>query len=530
MFPADEKMIPFTDLAYQRPDMQSFSDQAKRAKNLFQKWNKAKNLRDASLSFQQIVDEYQQFADLAKIRAALDLNDSDFAREVSFWEQVQPTIHRLIHSVHGWLRQKSSLPELKEFLGANFIAGAQVAHLIHNRQAQDEWYQEQELVSKLVSGRSEGRNEAGLWLDYLDLLQLRRVIAVKQGFADYTEFCFAKLNILSYSKDELSRTRLILKELFAPIVKEILTETLPTATHETDSENYLFDYARDILKQKLTLDIADLCYGLNSLCNQLEQPLDWVLKLERASYIDLQPDLNKAEGVECFYLPKVKKPFLFANATAQPAFLIDLVRELGCAYAYLLASSEHEFTPFIEMGLASREFAAQAFAYLAQAKMQIFYGLFAEDAQQWQMRMSVMRLYFTCMLDEFQARVYDPQTILLTSRDLLQQWQSIWSEYFPFLDQMQEVAGFSSSLFDHLLLLNQPGATAEILAAQLAALQFWDLYRKFPLKGKEAWEGFCRRGSQETFFARIEQAGLQFPLRDDVLKRIAYQVAYFMGY
>lgn len=530
-----DKLPPFADLRYERPDIRAFTDKAKRAKNLFQKWNKARNLRDATLSFQSVVDSFYQQAVLAQIRLAQHEEDPFFSEEWAFFAQVEPSVDRLVQSVNGWLRQKSSSPELKAFLGTNFLHRSQVAHTTVNRSGLPEWEREQEALAKFLA--CAGEWEEGVltsWelvqASFLELLECRRALAEKQQFPDYLTYSFSQQNRADFTPQELRALRSAIKQYFsqlAPYLWNGDVEREEGLLSEPQSTS-LFQEATQHLQKALSYSPEDYLYGMNSLCNRVTGEMDWFLHLARAGYVDLEVRPRKAAGVECFYLPQTGLPFLFAHPTASPVLLRELIRETGRCYAYLQARATYpDFTPFVELGLSSSEFIGMSFFWLAQPHMDIFYGNQREDFVQWGMRHAILTLLHTCLLDEFQDILYRHA---LTGEEMISIWNRLKNEYLP--DGASDFFGLQDSLsfLTRGDLAVSPFYTVDRLIAQVASLSFWDGARKKPAQALRAWTDFCAAGSREPFLRRLQRMGLPSPLNRDNVKRLAFQTCSFMGY
>lgn len=546
----------FAELDYQRPDLKSFADQARRTKNHFQKWNKAKNLRDAQLRFQHQVDLYYESATLAQIGLARQTGDPFYTEEVSFYQAVEPSVDHLVQSVNVWLWQKSSSPELKMFWGTSFVRHTQAAPVAGTRAGQIQWKLEQEGLHRFLtvagartdapkepeSEAEEAYSPEALFSAFYALVELRRQQAIEGGSPDYLSWVLGHRPRGAYSPQALRQLRDCVVNYLACLAGAVLWDS-GTEFSLSDRSNWVRgeanptglpcgEYLRQVtqeMSREQSLAPEDLVYGLNSLCNALHMEPDWVLHLQRAGYIDLNPSKSKAEGVECFYLPVSRLPYLFANMTNSPSLLLDLLRETGRCYAYLRSVSESDFTPFIEMGVASGEFIGQVFALQALPHMDRFYGRAAADAVQWTLRAQLLNLLQVAQLDAFQDLVYSEAK---GPEDLLRFWKESRKRFFPGTESLWE-ARAEEELVETLLsgdLAIAPFCTVDRLLAQLAAGQFWDRYRTHSTEGLHKWDQFCALGSRLSFLERLAAVGLDSPLDCECVKRLAYQIGYAMGY
>lgn len=569
----------FDQLRYVRPDLRNFSEQAKRTKNHFQKWNKAENLREASLRFQRLVDGYNQAATLAQIRAAQRVGDPFYEEEVAFFQQVEPTVERLIASVQSWLRQSSSQPELRAFWGKAFFAHAEAARWSIHRGASEAWRHEQaelevflaatqvwnhplhsaqtapatpasphlsepqEVVAESASGLSE-REQVAVYQAFYRLIEARRNLAASQGMTDYLAYAWLTQPRWEVSLEALRNLREQISRYLAPLARLILNPPEPTEAYKTLSETVEALTARESDFQRATWALEKvvgqgfkrspqhLYQAMNQLFEADQGESDsgeWFLQWQQLGYLDLSKQPRGLEGVACFYLPKQRVPYLMGQLQASPYFLHDLLRELGRAYAFLKAGEHQHFTPFVEMGVAGGECIGQTFALLSLSRLAPLLGEHTALFHQWSLRHLLLTLLETVFLDAFQDAAYQAAQ---SAEALEPIWQQQAQRFFP---GVAPSALRLPDLATYLLrgdLAMAPFYTADRFVAQMAAFLFWERHRQQadPQETYRAWQALCACGSRDPLLDRLHHLGWTNPFDLGALKKLAYQLCYEMGF
>lgn len=505
-----DPLPPFSSLVYTRPDVRRFSEEARRTKNHYQKWNKARNLREASQRFQDEVDAFDQAATLAQIRLLLNPGDPVFREECQFFETVLPSVDRLVDSVTGWLRQKTSSPELKDFFGSSFLRKTQTAHLPYQKAAIEVWEAEQEAWQQfLLAGeraRLDSAAEDALLEAYFAWILCRRRLSQEWGFSDVLEECLARRSG---------------KELHVTAIRR-----LRTGIRDYFSRLSFLPFPEENGNDQWSLEFPDWIYGLNTLCNALGLEEDWLLHLERAGYITVTHPVTDQEKIHCFFLPQSRLPYVLAQIPSTQKGLYALLGETGRSYAYLRAAQQFSFTPFVEWDWGGGQWVSQSFILAAWSQMRIFMGSKASAFQEWAGVYFVRELLQTACLDAFQDRVFSEAQ---KPEDVWTLWDACSQDFFP-SDSLQQRRSRLYESFQEVLLLREPFATTELLLAQISALSFWDICQTQPVEALVAWDLFCQGGSRDTLMQRIHAIGLPSPLEPDTLKRLAYQLCYTLGY
>ncbi|ADC91551.1 hypothetical protein [Mageeibacillus indolicus] len=512
----------FKELVYQRPDLHRLASRAKVIKSRLQKWNKEANLGETIEDFQATLDEFNEQQTLVAIKWALDVDNVTLARENLFWQQIQPSLQRLIFSVNGWLRSKSALPKLAERWGKKFIWQNQRAHLTVNRSNQAAWNDEQTCIQAVCDSFNRGDVNA-LILAYRKLADARNRLARQADFPDYLHYIFAN--------DEFFPTYENFTEI-REYLRENLVRFLPAlqASTELVSASRTYDLSWLSLTKQLTHSVVsgeyDFIFALNSILNRIGYHNDEILGAWHDGFVDILPSPDKSEGVECFYLPASAQPFLCGRARKTPFFILDLLREAGVFQAYKSLTGKYRFTPQILPDDKAKEFIAATSVNLALPYLNVFYGADADLFRHWYLREIVINILQLSMQSEFQERLYADPNLNWSevSNELLQR-------YFP---AAEKSAADADPDFGHWELKSNfwlnAGQTADLILGQIAALTLQDQSDGKTEKLFAVLQAFVLDGNNNLFKDRLAVAGVKNPWHIENLKRQIFQLCYMMGY
>lgn len=494
---------------------------------------------------------------LCYVRHDMDVNDTFYAAEQSYYDEIGPLLTELDNRFQELLLEDSRRQAAEAVLGSQVIAMMEnsirgfeesVIELaqeenrltgIHNQltsTAVVQW-QGKELKRSLMtpytqSDDRETRKEAyaacsrswELQRSQLEdvfgkLVQNRAKQAGKLGFPSFVELSYCRMNRIGYTPDEVREFREAVKKEIVPLL--IKSEENRKARLGLE---HLYVYDNGIaFPEGNPVPLGDTAFCLNATTKMYHE-----LSPETARFIDfvMQNELYDVEirdgkrgGGYMMSLERYRMPFIFANfdGTSENAYI--MTHEGGHAFQYYLKRDEG----VREQSWLNSEVAethAMAMEFFLSPYMDLFFGSRAEDYRTLHLEKALQLISYECEQDEFQELIYRNPHMTAEERNAL--WRRLDSEYMPFRDYAGDEnlqSGCGWQRIPHIF--QWPFYAIDYALAQVCALQYKCMMEEAPEQAWQSYLTFCKKSGTMDFKSLCKEAGLMNPFAESTIRQLA---------
>ena len=549
-------MIKFTEMPYERPDIDSLKATLENAVKQFATVKDYQEARKLFFDVQERRDAVSTLFSIAYVRNTMDTTDAYYDGEIR-WLREQ--MARMTPLNTAWEKALTESPFRREFeneFGAQLFRLLDAELLTENEKIVQEIIREGELTQQYrktaaqaaVDFRGEQCNFYGLlkhmesidreerkeaflaWaalyekispeLDaqYSELVKIRSEMARKMGFPSYTEMAYLSRNRFDYTKEDAAAFREQIRQIVTPAVAEI----------------------REMQRKRLKLD--KLCFydealkfaGGNALpIGTTDELIDKAQKMYREMspetgeffdfmkeyrLFDLETRPGKHMGGYMTRFPAYKAPFIFSNFNGTDADADVLTHEAGHAFQGYVAMRSIQVSRVSGSTSEINEIHSMTMEHFAYPWMNLFFGDKTEEYLTSHLIGALCSIPYLVSVDEFQHRVYDEPD--MTAKERRAVWREIEKKYMPWRDydgnEFLEEGGFWMQK-QHIFLY--PFYYIEYALAQICAFQY---YGRMKEDRKAAWEDYlrlCKAGGTKGYFELLETGNLLNPFREGTVQK-----------
>ncbi len=549
-------MVKFTEMPYQRPDMEemkaALADAAGRMRNagsyeearqIFFEGQEKRLKTGTMFSIASVrntintADEYydgevrwlrEQSARMMPLNIAWEkaLTESPFRKdfeaefgsqlfrllEASLMTQDERIIQETIRS--GELTQayaKVTAAAVTDFRGeeTNFYG------LLKHMQSTDR--QERKEAFEAWAGLYE-RISPELDSQYTELTGLRDAMARKTGFPTYTEMAYVARDRFDYTQEDAARFRKQVLEIITPAVAEIRERQrkhLGADRLRYYDEALLFPEgnANPAGTTEELVDKAQRMY--REMSPETGEFFDFMKEYQ---LFDLETRPGKRMGGYMTRFPDYQAPFIFSNFNGTSADVDVLTHEAGHAFQGYLAMRSIPVSSLCGSTAEINEIHSMSMEHFAYPWMESFFGENAEKYRTAHLIEALAVIPYMVCVDEFQHRVYAKPD--MTAADRRSIWREIERKYMPWRDydgnRFLEEGGFWMQK-QHIFLY--PFYYIEYALSQICAFQY---YGRMKENRKAAWADYlrlCRAGGTKGYFELLETGGLLNPFREGTVEK-----------
>ncbi len=570
-WPIWETLPPLEAAPRQDFDFGALSNAAKIAYRQFSETDDAAGLSKAIRRFDRSLSKYQS----NKVHALLKLLEAPDSAEANARYQdfilEEPEYETLVNTVYQPLLAKTNLAELADFFGKNLFLRMQNRQILFKTELTEllqmeklllaqgpelhglaaYWQKAQRALASAtpsfpdiqaeeeadLSGfaaenrrREAGKSQSEL---YLQLFAQRRQLAEALNLPNFRELALLRLEHLESRLPEIEKTVALIHNYFVPLAVALRRERSASDGMSSSSAFYAWQtYLPDIKKlPEIDATETDLSFVSAFLSRVLKgYAPHFLLRLQEKSYLRLQTGGKKA-WADALLLPSAGLPCILGQASVNAAELPYLLEAAGLAYGYLCNYDDGSFVLMREPSPELRKIWAAGLLFLSADYLpQLFEE--AEVGQKYRelfLEHTVQRLCFQAMLFEFENECCELQRVDRESFE--RSWSRVIRRYYPDLAEDSAWLRMQRGSYMYLpQLWNGPFTAVAELQAMLVGLEFWDRSREERQEAVNAYETLCTLGSSDSVPNLLEQARLADPWSEGSVKRLVYQLAYYLGY
>lgn len=585
LFSAENSSPDFDDLPYETWDIKVYRRELRKA---FDGLRQAETADEAAALLRDVVELWRKFRELHLIseqRAMEPGPDQAFyEEEYARAEQTDPLLEKSVLKLASAILSKPWLEELGTVLGKPFLLELNTHYTLYelgfrelrnDEKLLSERMIEQAVTFSPIAGSVKGLRQPDILLD--DLLRLRKDLAERLGFADYRALAMAEQHYYDYDPEMLSELRSSIKRWLLPIhtqLQDRLRSRLKEGTSpyyedisaylESDSElnpryerfadsvreyydriwgqdDWELRHIKELLPDEVFGDDeekAPSCklFILNESPEQffrsITQVIDQTLPRQQRGFMQILGAkgyirLNfkdPPEPLEAVSLYSSALPLIRGSYVNNSLLVSSFLQLAGRTYAGLLAArAETEYVPGFGVSEESLLFHGLGLELLALKHCHLLFGEQAGLYGKQRMYILLRSLLKACMIDEFEEAVYKQDELSMSDR--LDLWRHL-RENYGLEYYTHEVFWADGALLESLI--ERPFSSLIRKLPVLAALSIWDINRKSSKQARSFYENICRQGGADTFMKTLEEALLPDPFSIDSIKRLAYQLAYYL--
>ena len=549
-------MIRFSEIAYQRPDMETLKTAVTEATRKVKAAGSYAEVREAYFAVQGKEQEADTMWTVCHVRNTVDTTDAFYDSEMKWLRETDAQMIPVFNAWQEALAKSAFRGDLEAEFGAQLLRKTDAALLTSDEKIIPETIREGELrqayqkttavasadfrgekcnfsglLKHLQSTDRTERKEAfetwaGLYeqisdtLDaqYTEMVRLRDTMAKKMGFRTYTEMAYITRNRFDYNQEDAACFREQVRRIITPAVAEIREAQrkrlgVDQLRYYDEGLKFPDGNAVPIGTAKELTEKARRMY--REMSPETGEFFDFMTEYE---LFDLETKPGKRMGGYMTSLPSYQAPFIFSNFNGTQGDVDVLTHEAGHAFQGYLAMRSIPVYALCGSTSEINEIHSMSMEHFAYPWMELFFGDKAEKYITAHLFNALCTIPYLVCVDEFQHEVYAKPG--MTPMDRRKTWREIERKYMPWRDYdgnaFLEGGGFWMQK-QHVFLY--PFYYIEYALAQICAFQY---YGRMKENREEAWEDYlrlCRAGGTRGYFELLETGNLLNPFLEGTVEQ-----------
>ncbi len=550
--------MKFSEMIYERPDIDVFR---KSAQELMSQFEKAENAADADkifLEWDKLSSHIDTMMSLAYSRHTIDTTDAFYENEVGYIDEISPLFSEIGQNFTKLLVNSPFRTELEEKYGKlMFINGEmflrsfspEIIPLLQQTNQLETAYQkliasaqidfqgEKRTVSQmqpfkqspdddvrrsawLAEGGFYSENGSDLDTIYDKMVALRTEMAHKLGFDNYVPLGYLNMTRNCYTPEDISVFRKAIVKYIVPVAEKIYR-----AQAERTGLPYPMSFAdaalafRDGNPRPCGTPDDILNTGIDLYHELSEQTSDFIDVMVSSELLDLLSKKGKAGGGYCTQFADYKLPFIFSNFNGTADDVEVITHEAGHAFAYYCARNIQPCdnqSPTMD----ACEIHSMTMEFFGWRKSDKFFGNDARKFRFSHLAGALCFLPYGAMVDHFQHLVYESPELTPAQRHEI--WKKLLSEYMPWLRLDGSVFyGEGHGWQRQLHIYENPFYYIDYCLAQTVALEFWVLMQNDHESAWKQYMDLVNLAGTKSFTELVSAAKLSSPFDEKTLQSVA---------
>ena len=550
--------MKFSDMTYNRPDIEKIRNQADDIKNRFQNADTFEQADSAFLEWDKMTAHVDTMMSLAYTRNSIDTSDEFYEKEVEFIDEISPEFTEIQQSFSKLLVESTFRHKLEKKYGKLLFKNAEIflkafsPEIIPETQetnkletayqkliasAQIDFDGDKKTISQLMPYKQsvdDGQRHSA-WLseaefysshgDELDdifdkLVHLRHQKALKLGYKNFVKLGYLQMNRNCYDEHDIEKFRKAVVKYIVPLAERLYREqaertNLPYPLTFSDAALKFRDgnpkpqgSPKDILKTGKKL--------YHKLSKESAEFIDMMYENDLIDYLSKK---NKAGGGYCTQFSDFKVPFIFANFNGTADDVEVITHEAGHAFAFYIARN---IVPLENQSptLEACEVHSMTMEFFGWKCSNEFFGNDSKKFRYSHLAGAITFIPYGTMVDHFQHIIYENPFMTPIQRHNV--WKELTGIYMPWIKlDGSPFYGEGKGWQRQLHIYENPFYYIDYCLAQTVALEFWVIMQD---SHKDAWEKymkFVKKAGTQTFTELVETAGLESPFDEHALKEVA---------
>lgn len=550
-------MLTFKEYTYERPDFDTFKDEATVIIEKLKNAESAKEAIEAANKMAKLQSTIDTQATLASIRHSIDTKDDFYDKEDNYWNEYGPLYQEVETSYYEAILGSTYLDELNKEIPSTFFRNAQYSLDAFDSSVIDLLQKENQLSSdyqKLIAsaeiefdGKKLNLSQFGPYLESTDrevrktasnaqwsffeeneekfdeiydhLVKVRDQIAKKLGYKDFVELGYIRMKRFDYNRKDVDVYRKQVQEYVVPVTKKLSKRQakrigIKEMKHYDTPLQYLDGNPTPQGDPEYIIEQGKKMY--HELSEETGEFIDFLFDRE---LVDLLAKEGKASGGYCTFIADYDSPFIFANFNGTSGDIDVLTHEAGHAfqtYQSRWIKQPEVIFPTYE----SAEIHSMSMEFFTYPWMELFFKEQTEKYKFDHLSGALRFLPYGVLVDHFQHEVYENPEMTPDERKAI--WRKLEKQYLPERD-FSENSFLDKGTFWYRQghIFGSPFYYIDYTLAQICALQFWK--RELIDKDSKAWSDYleiCRVGGTQSFLEIIKTANLKSPFEEGSLSDV----------
>ncbi len=550
--------MKFTEMAYQRPDVEALQKEAKEIIRRVKEASSAQEQLDAHKAITRLFVDFSDMSTLASIRNSLNTQDEFYEQEKAFLDENEPLISGIQSEFLKAFLASPFRAELESKLGKLLFINAEMELKAFDPAIIPEMQEENKLTTeyqKLLAsaqiefdGKVLNLSQLGPYMESTDrdvrrsvfkkrteffmahekeldelydkLVKVRTAMARKLGFENYVPLGYLKRNRNCYGPKDVAVFREQVKKYLVPLAVKLREDQRIRLGLDKLSfiDTPLYFKEGNPKPQGTPEEIFEAGKKMyDELSSETSEFFRFMLDNE---LLDCLSKKGKAPGGYMTYLFKYESPFIFANFNGTSGDVDVMTHECGHALnGYLTRNIE--ILEYKAPTLDACEVHSMAMEFFTLPWMKLFFGDNTKRFEYMQLISALEFIPYGCSVDEFQHVVYENPD--MTPKERKEAWMRIEREYNPDINYEDDpFFGKGGTWQRQSHIYSAPFYYIDYCLAQTCALEFRNLMSQ---DYKAAWAkylDFSKKGGTMTFVDLVKSSGLRSPLEEggltDVVK------------
>ncbi|MCD8205459.1 MAG: M3 family oligoendopeptidase [Clostridia bacterium] len=553
----DRQFTSFSDIKYVRPDVDAYKAGIREFIDKFQRAESYEKARALYLERDAAESAFDTAYQIAYIRNTIETTDEFYAREIDFLDEQRAKLSILEKGVAIVLVKSPYAKDFEMEFGADIIKKAEAEIRLSDESVVDDKIAEMKLCQEYSRAAAscktnfmgEECNFYGLlrfmqdpdrdirkaafreWTRlyegisgklndiFIKLVALRRGMAEKLGFKNYSEMAYLMNEHYYYGAEEIALFRDEVVTHLVPVADKLYREQAKKIgvdrIHYYDEEIKFSDgNAKPSGGEDELIAAAAKMYGEMS-----PETGEFFSFMTGHGLFDLTTRPGKHLGGYCTFLSDFGAPFIFSNFNGTSADVDVLTHEAGHAFQAYTASRAHPLSTQVWSTNEISEIHSMTMELFAYRHMAGFFGESAEKYCRGHFEATIETVPYLCLVDHFQHAVYEEEN--LTGEKLAKIWNGLEKVYLPWRsydgEKFLEDGGFWMQK-QHIFLY--PFYYIDYALAQMGA---FELFNRAADSRKTAWDDYlrlCKAGGSMPYFELLKYAHLSNPFDSATVERV----------
>ena len=550
--------MKFSDMNYQRPDLDNLKEQISVLTDRLAAASDYKSAREAFLEKDKLDRHISTLSNLANIRHTIDTRDTFYDGEMQFWNSAGPQLNEYDQkwttalltspfradfiSEFGDVMFLNAEIELKQFSSEiigdmteennltneyeKLLASAQIPFegKMYTLSQLTPLKNDPDDARRLAAWKAEGNwykeNQEKLDTIYDKLVHLRDKMGRKLGYDGFTELGYYRMMRNCYAKEDVDKFRQAVVKYLVPVADSIYK-----VQAERLGKEYPMSFADNALQFRTgnpkpagsyddTIEAGRKFY--DELSPETSEFFHTMLDME---LMDVLSTEGKASGGYCTSLDDYEVPFIFANFNGTQGDVEVITHEAGHAFAAYTNRSRIPVST-VWPSLEACEVHSMSMEFFAEPWAVDFFGADADKFLYSHLAGALTFIPYGTMVDHFQHIVYEKPDLGPSQRHGV--WKELLGIYMPWMKLDGEIPFYSDGegwqRQHHIY--SSPFYYIDYCLAQTVSLQFWARIQE---NQGEAWKTYMRyteQGGSAVFTKLLENAELDSPFEESCLKNV----------
>ncbi len=320
-----DKIVEFSKLKYDRPDMDEMSDLADEVRRLVDKGKVNDKLIGAYEEFYDSYAHYITMSNLALIRSNLDTSDEFYSDENEWCSAQSGEAERILDDLLRYCANSDICDELDEEYFGGYLAEnySEDASAEYTDEIVELYARESELLTQyydlsvemmdtsLDSDKWDGFNTEAAEI-YIDLIKVHRQLADEFGYDSYYDMAYEEFG-RDYSAEDTESYVKAIKKYMVPLYKAAIEDGSIFTMYDMDS----------MRPERSFRTVKSCIYDMDdTLAEIMRFMVDYKM-------YDTGSDSKKLDGSYTTYLYDVDSPYVFIGPSCDKSDILTIAHEFG---------------------------------------------------------------------------------------------------------------------------------------------------------------------------------------------------------